>query len=72
MLISLCIITSKDPCTDCLNIFCSGRELEVTWAAMEFEYSAHERTGVKLPKASEEVVETLENDQVIEFCISLV
>lgn len=53
------------------NIFCSGRELEVTWAAMEFEYSPHDRTGVKLPKASEEVVETLENDQVIVFFLNI-
>lgn len=49
------------------NIFCTYRELEATWASMEFEYSPHDRTGIKLPKVSEEVVETLENDQVIEY-----
>lgn len=40
------------------------RELEVTWAIMEFDYSPHDRTGIKLPKASEELVETLEDNQV--------
>lgn len=40
------------------------RELEATWAMMEFEYGLHERTGIKLPKASEELVETLEDNQV--------
>lgn len=45
------------------NLF---RELEATWAIMEFEYLVHDRTGAKLPKASEELVETLEDNQVIE------
>lgn len=40
------------------------RELEATWAIMEFEYTTHDRTGIKLPKASEELVETLEDNQV--------
>lgn len=40
------------------------RELEATWAIMEFDYSPHDRTGIKLPKASEELVETLEDNQV--------
>lgn len=31
---------------------------------MEFEYTTHDRTGAKLPKASEELVETLEDNQV--------
>ncbi|XP_037301353.1 LOW QUALITY PROTEIN: dynein beta chain, ciliary-like, partial [Manduca sexta] len=39
------------------------RELEVTWAIMEFDYTTHDRTGIKLPKASEELVETLEDNQ---------
>ncbi|KAL0819776.1 hypothetical protein ABMA28_007817 [Loxostege sticticalis] len=39
------------------------KELEATWAVMEFDYSAHDRTGIKLPKASEELVETLEDNQ---------
>lgn len=40
------------------------RELEATWAIMEFEYTTHDRTGIKLPKASEELVEALEDNQV--------
>ncbi|XP_028032579.1 dynein beta chain, ciliary-like isoform X2 [Bombyx mandarina] len=39
------------------------RELEATWAIMEFDYTTHDRTGTKLPKASEELVETLEDNQ---------
>ncbi|XP_039757462.1 dynein beta chain, ciliary-like [Pararge aegeria] len=39
------------------------KELEATWAVMEFEYTTHDRTGAKLPKASEELVETLEDNQ---------
>lgn len=31
---------------------------------MEFDYTTHDRTGTKLPKASEELVETLEDNQV--------
>ncbi|KOB71033.1 Dynein heavy chain 9, axonemal, partial [Operophtera brumata] len=38
-------------------------ELEITWAAMEFDYSLHDRTGIKLPKVNEEVVEVLEDNQ---------
>lgn len=40
------------------------RELESTWAIMEFDYTVHDRTGIRLPKASEELVETLEDNQV--------
>ncbi|XP_045527512.1 dynein beta chain, ciliary-like [Pieris brassicae] len=39
------------------------KELEATWAIMEFDYTVHDRTGSKLPKASEELVETLEDNQ---------
>lgn len=47
-----------------LYCFIVDRELEVTWATMEFEYIPHDRTGIKMPRASEEVVETLEDNQV--------
>lgn len=40
------------------------RELDVTWASMEFEHEKHPRTGTTLIRASEEVVETLEDNQV--------
>ncbi|XP_068619246.1 dynein beta chain, ciliary-like [Battus philenor] len=39
------------------------KELEATWAIMEFDYTLHDRTGLKLPKASEELIETLEDNQ---------
>ena len=40
------------------------KELEVTWAAMEFEHEKHNRTGLTMLKASEELIETLEDNQV--------
>ncbi|XP_075248756.1 dynein beta chain, ciliary-like isoform X2 [Convolutriloba macropyga] len=40
------------------------RELDRTWSAMEFEYEKHPRTEVPLIKASEELIETLEDNQV--------
>ena len=40
------------------------KDLEVTWSQMEFEYETHERTGLKLIRASEELIETLEDNQV--------
>ncbi|EFA11309.2 dynein beta chain, ciliary [Tribolium castaneum] len=40
------------------------RELNVTWSAMEFEHEIHPRTGCKLLRASEELIETLEDNQV--------
>ena len=47
------------------------RELDRTWTAMEFEYEKHPRTEVPLVKASEELIETLEDNQVY-LCILLV
>ncbi|TMW47086.1 hypothetical protein DOY81_007829 [Sarcophaga bullata] len=38
-------------------------DLKNTWATMEFQNEAHERTGLKLLKASEELVEVLEENQ---------
>lgn len=40
-------------------------ELAHTWASMEFEYEIHPRTGCKVLKVSEELVEILEDNQVI-------
>ncbi len=40
------------------------RELDSTWAAMEFEHDKHPRTQVTLLRASEELIETLEDNQV--------
>ncbi|XP_045482107.1 dynein beta chain, ciliary [Harmonia axyridis] len=40
------------------------RELDSTWSSMKFENETHARTGCKLLKASEELIETLEDNQV--------
>lgn len=39
-------------------------ELDVTWSSMEFEYEKHHRTQISLLKSSEELIETLEDNQV--------
>ena len=40
------------------------KELDVTWSQMEFEHDKHPRTGITQLKASEELIETLEDNQV--------
>ncbi|XP_055848919.1 dynein beta chain, ciliary isoform X2 [Episyrphus balteatus] len=40
------------------------RDLNTTWSAMEFDHELHPRTGCNLLKASEELIETLEDNQV--------
>ncbi|CAH1258196.1 DNAH17 [Branchiostoma lanceolatum] len=40
------------------------KELDVTWATMEFGQDSHVRTGIALIKADEELIETLEDNQV--------
>jgi len=40
------------------------KELNVTWAQMEFEHEPHPRTGITMLKTSEELIETLEDNQV--------
>ena len=40
------------------------RELDTTWAALEFEYDEHPSTNTPLLKTSEELIETLEDNQV--------
>ena len=39
-------------------------ELNNTWSVMEVEYEGHYRTGISLLKTSEELIETLEDNQV--------
>ena len=51
-------------------IFQTLRELDITWSAMNFEYGKHQRTGSPLLKADEELVETLEDNQVCNFNIA--
>lgn len=43
------------------------RELNVIWSKMEFEKEIHPRTNVVLLRASEELIETLEENQVVHF-----
>ena len=40
------------------------KELDVTWSTMEFEHDKHPRTGITLLKTTEELIETLEDNQV--------
>lgn len=39
-------------------------ELNNVWSAMEFEYELHTRSGFNVLKVSEEIIETLEENQV--------
>lgn len=41
------------------------RELNTTWSTMEFQQEEHTRTGCTLLRASEELIETLEENQVM-------
>ena len=41
------------------------KELDVTWSTMEFEHDKHPRTQITMLRASEEAIETLEDNQVI-------
>ena len=43
---------------------CVVQELDVTWSQMEFDHDTHQRTGIMLINASEELIETLEDNQV--------
>lgn len=45
-------------------LFTSLKELDVIWAQMEFDHEKHHRTSIPLIFASEEVIETLEDNQV--------
>ncbi|XP_009976195.1 PREDICTED: dynein heavy chain 9, axonemal-like, partial [Tauraco erythrolophus] len=40
------------------------KELKMTWSTMEFQYEPHPRTNIPLLKSDEELVETLEDNQV--------
>jgi dynein heavy chain len=40
------------------------KELDSTWSVQEYEYEIHPRTGTQLIKASEELIEILEDNQV--------
>ncbi|XP_008933470.1 PREDICTED: dynein heavy chain 9, axonemal-like, partial [Merops nubicus] len=40
------------------------KELNMTWSTMEFQYEPHPRTNILLLKSDEELIETLEDNQV--------
>jgi len=40
------------------------KELLTTWTSMEFEHIKHPRTGITMLQTSEELIETLEDNQV--------
>ncbi|XP_064323504.1 dynein axonemal heavy chain 9 [Phalacrocorax carbo] len=40
------------------------KELKMTWSTMEFQYEPHPRTSIPLLKSDEELIETLEDNQV--------
>ena len=45
------------------------KEFEVTWSQMEFEHEIHPRTKISLLMSSEELIETLEENQVWKDCV---
>jgi hypothetical protein len=45
------------------------RDLQATWSVMEFEQEVHSRTGCSLLRASEELIETLEDNQVYRYVV---
>jgi dynein heavy chain, axonemal len=48
------------------------KDLDTTWSGMEFEQEIHSRTGSVLLRASEELIETLEENQVNIFFIIII
>jgi dynein heavy chain len=48
------------------------RDLQTTWSVMEFEQEIHARTGCSLLRASEELIETLEDNQVYRYIVVIV
>lgn len=56
-----------DKATKELSMEKTLKELDKTWSEMEFESEDHSRTGLKLLKATEELIETLEDNQVTQF-----
>ncbi len=44
------------------------RELDTTWTSMKFDTDTHSRTKIALLQPSDELIETLEDNQVIFYC----
>ena len=57
-----------DKATKELSMEKTLKELEVTWSQMQFETEPHLRTGSNLLKSNEELIETLEENQVSVMC----
>ena len=53
-----------DKATKELSMEKTLKELGKTWSEMEFEHETHTRTGLSLLKTTEELIETLEENQV--------
>ena len=53
-----------DKATKELSMEKTLKELDKTWSEMEFEHEKHTRTGLSLLKTTEELIETLEENQV--------
>ena len=53
-----------DKATKELSMEKTLKELQTTWSQMEFENEVHSRTGYKMLKSSEELIEVLEDNQV--------
>jgi dynein heavy chain, axonemal len=45
------------------------RELKTTWANLQFDIEFHIRTGIELIRLNDELVETLEENQVVTFAL---
>ena len=53
-----------DKATKELSMEKTLKEMQVTWSHMEFDNEVHSRTGYKILKSSEELIEILEDNQV--------
>ena len=53
-----------DKATKELSMEKALKEMAKTWTEMEFEYDPHPRTGMQLLRTNEELIETLEDNQV--------
>lgn len=53
-----------DKATKELSMEKTLKELDVTWSQMEFQHDKHLRTETMLLKSDEELIETLEDNQV--------
>lgn len=47
------------------------KDLNQTWSSMEFEQEIHARTNCVLLRASEELIETLEENQVSRYLVTI-